>query len=500
VPALALVMLVMLVLFRDTALGMLSIWWRNDTYAHGMLVPVMTLWLIWRVRSSIVVLEPRASYLAVLLLAGAGFVWLLGQLAAVNALAQFALTAMLVFAVWAVIGTQVARRIAFPLLFLFFAVPFGDFTQPKLMEWTAQFTVLGLAFDGHTRVQRGAADRDSFRPMVGGRGLQWRSLSHRVGDHRDPVCLSDVPILEAATDFYRRFHPGAHRCQLATRLHDRDARPSIGQQARGRSRPSDLRLGVFRHRHPGHVLDRCALARGRAAGGSSAVVGQRAYRSSAFLVVAGRRGERAGGRALATRAVAGSAGFGAAVAAVAAARRDFRLAAAEWSASGARDWQPRFENPAASTQAAFAQDGRVVGLYLAYYRNQDQQSKLVSSTNVLVTSDDPHWARVSGGMRDISFNQQALKVRTAQLRASSASVGLVVWQWYWVNGRWTSSDVLAKAYTALSQLTGKGDDSAVIIVYTPQDQAGQAAAALDDFARAAGPALETVLRQALETR
>ena len=103
-------------------------------------------------------------------------------------------------------------------------------------------------------------------------------------------------------------------------------------------------------------------------------------------------------------------------------------------------------------------------------------------------------------MRDISFNQQALKVRTAQLRASSASVGLVVWQWYWVNGRWTSSDVLAKAYTALSQLTGKGDDSAVIIVYTPQDQAGQAAAALDDFARAAGPALETVLRQALETR
>lgn len=138
--------------------------------------------------------------------------------------------------------------------------------------------------------------------------------------------------------------------------------------------------------------------------------------------------------------------------------------AAEWSASGARDWQPRFENPAASTQAAFAQDGRVVGLYLAYYRNQDQQSKLVSSTNVLVTSDDPHWARVSGGMRDISFNQQALKVRTAQLRASSASVGLVVWQWYWVNGRWTSSDVLAKAYTALSQLTGKGDDSAVIIV------------------------------------
>ncbi len=120
-PALVLVLLIILWLFRETAVDMAGIWVRSDTYAHGMIVPPITLWLIWRVRADVAILVPRGSYLAVLLMAGAGFCWLLGQLAAVNALPQFALTAMLILAVPAVAGWQVARRIAFPLLFLFFA-------------------------------------------------------------------------------------------------------------------------------------------------------------------------------------------------------------------------------------------------------------------------------------------------------------------------------------------------------------------------------------------
>ena len=37
---------------------------------------------------------------------------------------------------------------AFPLGFLFFAVPIGDFMLPQLMEWTADFTVLALRLSG----------------------------------------------------------------------------------------------------------------------------------------------------------------------------------------------------------------------------------------------------------------------------------------------------------------------------------------------------------------
>jgi hypothetical protein len=88
---------------------------------------------------------------------------------------------------------------------------------------------------------------------------------------------------------------------------------------------------------------------------------------------------------------------------------------------GLPDWRPRFENYSASTQATFENGGRVAGLFLGYYRNQDQQHKLVTSTNVLVTSDDPLWARVGGGKSEIAFNQQALTVRTAQLRSSGST-------------------------------------------------------------------------------
>jgi len=120
--------------------------------------------------------------------------------------------------------------------------------------------------------------------------------------------------------------------------------------------------------------------------------------------------------------------------------------------------------------------------------------------NVLVTTEDPVWSKVSSGTSEIAINQQALTVRTALLRAHSSSARLVVWQWYWVNGHWTASDVLAKVYTAVSRLTGSGDDSAVIVLYALQHQAGEAEATLDAFARAAGPVIAVALQQSKAAR
>ena len=74
--------------------------------------------------------------------------WLLADLVTVNAATQFALVAMLVMAVPAMLCLAVAKAILFPLLFLFFAVPFGEFLLPMLMEHTADFTVAALRLSG----------------------------------------------------------------------------------------------------------------------------------------------------------------------------------------------------------------------------------------------------------------------------------------------------------------------------------------------------------------
>jgi exosortase len=55
---------------------------------------------------------------------------------------------MVVFAVPAVLGTQAARVLAFPLMFLFFCVPVGEFLIEPMMEATADFTVAALRLSG----------------------------------------------------------------------------------------------------------------------------------------------------------------------------------------------------------------------------------------------------------------------------------------------------------------------------------------------------------------
>ena len=57
--SLVLLLLAILVLHAHTVVGMVSIWSRSDTYAHGFVVPVISLWLIWRIRHSLAALQPQ---------------------------------------------------------------------------------------------------------------------------------------------------------------------------------------------------------------------------------------------------------------------------------------------------------------------------------------------------------------------------------------------------------------------------------------------------------
>lgn len=100
---------------------------------------------------------------------------------------------------------------------------------------------------------------------------------------------------------------------------------------------------------------------------------------------------------------------------------------------------------------------------------------------------------------EISLNRQPVRIRTAELRGPE-SVRLLVWQWYWINGRWTSSEAIAKAYTALSRLTGQGDDSAVVILFAQQEGPAAADATLADFVDVAAEAIGTALQQTASGR
>ena len=141
--------------YWDTALAMVAISARSDTYAHAFIVPPISLWLIWRRRNDLARLRPEPTHWFILPLGVITLLWLMGELTAVNALTQFALVATLILAIASILGTRISNQIAFPLAFLLFSVPVGDFMLPRLMEWTAWFTVLALRASGIPVYQEG---------------------------------------------------------------------------------------------------------------------------------------------------------------------------------------------------------------------------------------------------------------------------------------------------------------------------------------------------------
>ncbi len=129
-----------LVLFRATLFDLVSIWWNSETFSHGFLILPISLWLLWRDRARLSVLQPSGEPLALALTLGAGLVWLLADLVDVNVIEQLALVAILVSGIWVLVGTPLARAMAFPLGFLFLAVPMGEGLIPPLMQFTADST------------------------------------------------------------------------------------------------------------------------------------------------------------------------------------------------------------------------------------------------------------------------------------------------------------------------------------------------------------------------
>ncbi|MBU6272748.1 MAG: exosortase A [Betaproteobacteria bacterium] len=135
-------------LFLPSWQSMARIWWDNETYTHGLLVPLACVWLVWRDRGRLAGLAPRPTALALPLLALCAAGWLVGELAGVNALQHFAVVGMVPALFLLCFGATITRRNAFALGFLFFAVPFGEFLMPWLMDRTADFTVTALQLSG----------------------------------------------------------------------------------------------------------------------------------------------------------------------------------------------------------------------------------------------------------------------------------------------------------------------------------------------------------------
>jgi exosortase A len=485
-PALLALLVWILFLYRDTGLAMVGIWYRSETFTHAFLVPPISLWLIWRQRHLIAAKTPQPMVSVLVLAAGVAFAWLLGDLVAINAVTQLALVTLLVLAVPAVLGVAVTRLVVFPLGFLFFAVPIGEFVMPQLMEWTADFTVLALRLSGIPVYREGlqfVIPSGNWSVVEACSGVRYLLASLTVGtlfaylnyqSNRRRVVFALVSLVVPVLANWMR----AYIIVMLGHLSGNKLAAGVDHLIYGWVFFGVVIMLMFaigaRWAEPDKVLYPQA---------SDVAAPAPIFSAAKLWAVAGVFAALAALPSVTNWAVDRAEG------AVAVQFNAPAALAANWqaTASAVADFKPAFENPSAEINASYANQSQAVGLYLGYYQHQDYNRKLVSSSNVLVHSNDPNWARVASGARSVTVSGQPVAVRTAELRQNAlASSGgqdrLIAWQIYWINGRLTSNDYLAKVYSAFYRLTGRGDESAVLVLYTRKgEQASNADALLETF-------------------
>ncbi|WP_448565112.1 exosortase A [Thalassotalea ganghwensis] len=134
--------------FNDAIVGMESIWRRSDTFAHGYFILPISLWLIWRDKTTLVANEPTTSWFALPVLLGTTSLGLIAQIADINVISQLAAVLSLITIIWLIIGDRLTWYYKFPLAYLLFLVPMGENLIPWLQDATAWFTVFFLQLTG----------------------------------------------------------------------------------------------------------------------------------------------------------------------------------------------------------------------------------------------------------------------------------------------------------------------------------------------------------------
>ena len=149
----AFIIVVVLGLFWPTTLTMIETWQRSSAYEHCFLViPVAIAMVWWQSRATV----PTKLYCPGLIaVAVMGLLWLVGDATGAAVVAQFAVMGIIVATAMSIMGWQWAYQMAFPLGFLFFAVPFGDELLPVLVPLTADVTVWALQASGVPTFQDG---------------------------------------------------------------------------------------------------------------------------------------------------------------------------------------------------------------------------------------------------------------------------------------------------------------------------------------------------------
>jgi exosortase A len=462
--------------------GMASIWWRSDSFAHAMLVPPLAAWLVWRDRSRLAALSPRPSGLGLLLLLAAVLFGLFGELIEANVVQHFGVVFSLQALTLALFGATVVRRLAFPLLFLLFAPPFGDFLTEPMMVWTADFTVSALRLSGIPVFREGlqfVIPSGNWSVVEACSGTRYLAASFMVGtlfaylnfaSLRKRLAFVAVSLLvPIVANWLRAYlivmlghHSGNTLAVGADHLvygwvffgivmmimFTLGARSADAPSTRQAATPT--RAGAAALRMPWWPVLAAALVLLLPSQGVRALRVSHAQDPGPMTLPAQIKGWQ------------------------------------QTTPTGDLRWNPTMlgtlQRLRSEWQSGAAAQDPVVRLDVGFWAPQAKDAKALAGTNVLVPSSDARWAR--DGQRRVEVDGLAMEQsQWTDREATLGQGGHWARRLYWVDGRFTASEREASLLAARQQIAGRGDAAALIVFMTgaPDGQGGEAR--LDAFWR-----------------
>ena len=474
------VLLLLVAVFWPTFYSMAEVWERSETFAHGYLIFPISAWLVWRLRDELARLQPQPDLRGLIVLALAGVGWLLADAGSVNVAAQFAFITLLIAAVWTLLGWQVFRALLFPLMFLFFAVPVGEFLIQPLMGVTADFTVAMLQFTGIPVYREGtffSIPSGDWSVVEGCSGLRYLIASITLG------------VLYA----YLTFRSWQRRVlfTLAAMVVPVFANSGRAYMIVMIAHLSDMKLALgVDHYIYGWVFFGIVMLLLFWIGSFWRQDEEPQSVQSGTGPLAATR--TAGGRPLwlAGGAVLLIAGLWPAYAYWLSERPLPEMAALQvepdggWQpATSVTSWVPHWVGADRQLRQSYTQAGNTVLLELNYYVAQRQDAELINSQNFMIRQKDPLWSNIGETRTTVTIAGQSRQVRQARLRGSNGQ-RLLVWQWNLINQQPVVNDQIAKLILAADRVQLKRDDGLSVLIAMPYDETAmdEAVATLARFA------------------
>ena len=470
--------------FWSSLVSMAEIWLRSDTYAHGMLVPCISLWLIWRKRQLLTSVSMQPSWLAVASVGLGALVWLVGVAVDISVLHQLAAVGILIALVPALFGLRLFLALLFPLLYLLFMVPFGEELTPALQQITAEITVQVLRLSGIPVYINGLfieIPSGKFEVAEACSGIRYLIASLAVGTlyayltyqstTKRALFITGSLLVPVLANGLR-----AYLIVLIAHLSDMQYATGVDHLIYGWlffGLVMGLMFWVGSYwREPEHTraLSPSASSKSVASTTAAMILG--------LLFIALGVAERQLQAAPSTPPQADI----------------YAPTIPGWIAinqtsTDLSDWQPEFIGADRSLQQRYQKDGMVIGFYRADYHWEGPDKELINHHNRINGAD--HWSLARRQTFDLNRANVQLPLIESELRHINGSKRRI-WHSYHANGQFSNSPILVKLLQALNRFQATAWASSVFIVATDYQNEAQAEA-LAMFFHDAWPVIEAQL-------